>query len=349
MRVAALLLALVACFGAELKQISPAGVRPVGPYSPGIAAGDFVYVSGQGARDAAGKLPEGIEAQTKQTMENIKAIVEAAGLTMEHVVYTQAYLADIANYDSMNRVYAGYFPKDSPARSTIGVTRMPTDTPVEISAVAVRDLSKKKAVSLSGRIPAPISPAMMAGERLYLSGILGRDADTNRLPEKPSDQAKLLFDRAATVLKQAKMDLGDLQFVNIYFTDKMPLKEVQSATEKRLKKSTSRAYIPVAAIPMGANIEMSGVARAQGTVFLSLQTGATDQVLNALKAELTKQGLTMDNVVAANVYIDDINNFATMNKTYASFFGAVPPTRTTVQPTPPASGKPNSISLIAVR
>jgi len=94
---------------------------------------------------------------------------------------------------------------------------------------------------------------------------------------------------------------------------------------------------------------MSGVARAAGTVFLSLQTGATDQVLNALKAELTNQGLTMENVVAANVYLDDINNFATMNKTYASFFGAIPPTRTTVQPIPPASGKPNSISLIAVR
>jgi 2-iminobutanoate/2-iminopropanoate deaminase len=335
--------------GVERQQIAPPGPKPVGPYSPGVLAGGFLYVSGQGARDASGKLPEGIEAQTKQCLENVKLIVEAAGLTMEHVVYTQAYLSDIANYDKMNEVYATYFPKNPPARSTVGVTRMPTDTPVEIAAVAVRDLAQKKVVSFTGTNPVPISPAMMAGERLYLSGILGRDADSNRMPAKISDQAKMVFDRATQVMKQARMNLGDLQFVNIYYTDKMPLEEVRKAAEKHLKTGTARAYVPVAAIPMGANIEISGVANAKDTFFLSMKTGTTQEVLDGLKAELTAKGLTMDNVVAANVYIDDINNFATMNKTYASFFGTVPPTRTTVQPTPPAAGKPNSISLVAVK
>lgn len=349
MRPAALLLAAFACFGAELKPISPAGVKPVGPYSPGIVAGDFVYVSGQGARDASGKLPDGIEAQTRQTLENIKAILQAAGLTIEHVVYTQAYLADLNNYEAMNRIYGGWFIKDPPARSTVGVTRMPTDTPVEISAVAVRDLSKKTVVNFAGANPVPISPAMMAGSRLYLSGILGRNADTNRLPEKTGDQVKMVFDRAARVMKAAKMGLGDLDFVNIYYTQKVPLAKVRSVAEKRLKKTTARAYIPVAAIPLGANVEISGVANADGTVFVSLETGTTGQVLSKLKEALTRQGLSMDSVVAANVYLDDIDNFATMNQTYASFFGAIPPTRTTVQPTPPAPGKLNSISLIAVK
>ena len=72
--------------------IAPPGPKPVGPYSPGILADDFLYVSGQGGRDAEGKLPATIEGQVRQTLQNVKVIVEAAGLTMEHVVYSQVYL-----------------------------------------------------------------------------------------------------------------------------------------------------------------------------------------------------------------------------------------------------------------
>src|SRR5688500_16722253 len=72
--------------------IAPLGPKPVGPYSPGIMAGDFLYVSGQGARDREGKLPESVDAQVRQTLDNVKTIVEAAGLTLEHVVYSQVYL-----------------------------------------------------------------------------------------------------------------------------------------------------------------------------------------------------------------------------------------------------------------
>src|SRR5688572_21408008 len=72
--------------------IAPPGPKPVGPYSPGIVAGDFLYVSGQGARDREGALPPAPDAQVRQTLENVKNIVEAAGLTMGHVVYCQVYL-----------------------------------------------------------------------------------------------------------------------------------------------------------------------------------------------------------------------------------------------------------------
>jgi len=79
--------------GAEKRAIAPPGVKPVGPYSPGILVGDYLYVSGQGGRDAAGTLSPTVEGQTRQTLQNVKAIVEAAGLTMEHVVYSQVYIA----------------------------------------------------------------------------------------------------------------------------------------------------------------------------------------------------------------------------------------------------------------
>ena len=84
-----LLLLLAANLIAERRVIFPPGVKPVGPYSPGILAGDFLYVSGQGARTPDGRMPATFEDQARQCLENIKSIVELAGLTMDHVVYTQ--------------------------------------------------------------------------------------------------------------------------------------------------------------------------------------------------------------------------------------------------------------------
>src|SRR3954453_19758688 len=95
LRVLACGIAVVACsLAADIRQIAPPGVKPVGPYSPGILTSDFLYVSGQGAKDAAGEIPKDPEGQLRNVLENIKTIVEAAGFTMEHIVYTQVYLTD---------------------------------------------------------------------------------------------------------------------------------------------------------------------------------------------------------------------------------------------------------------
>jgi 2-iminobutanoate/2-iminopropanoate deaminase len=140
----ALVLLLAANALAERRVIFPPGVKTVGPYSPGILAGDFLYVSGQGARRLDGQMPATFDEQVTQCLENMKMIVETAGLTMEHVVYTHVYLENMANYDAMNSVYAHYFPRNPPARATLGIHHPPTDTPVEINAVAARDLARKK-------------------------------------------------------------------------------------------------------------------------------------------------------------------------------------------------------------
>jgi len=163
----ALVLILAAHALAERRVIFPPGVKPVGPYSPGILAGDFLYVSGQGARRPDGQLPGAFDEQVAQCLENVKTIVEAAGLTMEHVVYTHVYLDNRANYSAMDRVFARYFPRDPPARATVGVYHLPTDTPIEINAVAVRDLALKKPVVPAGDAkPVSRSPGMLAGDRL---------------------------------------------------------------------------------------------------------------------------------------------------------------------------------------
>src|SRR5262245_38833152 len=102
---------------AERRAVTPPGVKPIGPYSPGILTSDFLYVSGQGARNPEGQMAADQEGQLRQMFENVKKIVEGAGLTMEHVVYTQVYLMDPTDEGPLNKVWKEYFPKMPPARS----------------------------------------------------------------------------------------------------------------------------------------------------------------------------------------------------------------------------------------
>ena len=98
--------------------------RPAGPYSQGVVAeGKFLFVAGQvGTDPKANKLPEGIAAQSKQTLNNIKSIVEAAGASLENVVRVGVYLRDINDFAEMNKVYGTFFGQNPPARSTIQAT-----------------------------------------------------------------------------------------------------------------------------------------------------------------------------------------------------------------------------------
>lgn len=262
--VAILILISTAVFaaGAERRAVAPAGIKPAGPYSPGILSGDFLYVAGQGASTSGGQLPAGEEAQIRQCLENVKTVVEAAGLTMEHVVYVQVYLTTYSDEGPLNRVWKEFFPKAPPARSTIGVAQL-KGTPVEISAVAVKELSHKKIIVPNG-YPAssPLSPAVLAGDRLYLSGHLGRDINTGRIPDDPGAQVQLALDRMAQTLRAAGADFRNVVFVNPYLTDKVPMEVMNRIYARHFEfgNTPARATIKVAGLPNGANIEFTGVA-----------------------------------------------------------------------------------------
>src|SRR5579862_338069 len=264
MRLAWLLLALAVSLGAQKRVIVAAnGPKPIGPYSPGIIAGDFLYVSGQGASAQDGHPPASFEMAARQALDNVKAIVEAAGLTMEHVVYMQIYLADTANYAAMNGVLGQYFPRNPPARSTLGVNHMPTDTPVEINAVAFRDLARKKVIMPAGVPERPgVSPGILAGNRLYISGFLGRDAETGKVPDDPAAQVQMALYRFRLVLKAAGMDFANVVFVNPYLTKNMPTDVMNQVYAKHFEfgNTPARATIQVASLPLGTNVEFTGVA-----------------------------------------------------------------------------------------
>lgn len=110
----------------------------IGPYSQGWVVGDMVFASGQiPVNPATGEIPEGIAAQTEQSCKNVAAIMEAAGVTMENVVKTTCFLAEIADFAAFNEVYAKYFTS-KPARSCVAVKDLPKGVLCEVEAIAVK-------------------------------------------------------------------------------------------------------------------------------------------------------------------------------------------------------------------
>lgn len=112
----------------------------IGPYSQAIVTGDFVFASGQVALDpATGQLIDGdIQAQTRRALENLSAVLQAAGSSFADAVKTTVFLTTMSNFGPMNEVYAEYFTGDPPARSTVAVAELPRNALVEIEAVALR-------------------------------------------------------------------------------------------------------------------------------------------------------------------------------------------------------------------
>ena len=111
----------------------------VGPYVHAVEIGGFIFTSGQlGLDPVKGTLPEGIEEQTHRSLKNLKAVLEAGGSDLEHVVKTTVFLQDIKDFAVVNEIYAQYFKGEAPARSCVEVAKLPKGGLVEIEAVAVK-------------------------------------------------------------------------------------------------------------------------------------------------------------------------------------------------------------------
>jgi reactive intermediate/imine deaminase len=395
---------------AQLRAVPPpSSAQPNRFYSAGVDAGDYVYISGQGPRRADGSSPTTFDAQVRQTLDNVKAIVESAGLTMEHVVYTQVYLEDISKYAEMNRVFAEYFGKTPPARAVLGVAGIP-EAPVQISAVAVRSLEGKRAVFPQNYPPNnppnyksddAAAPGMLTRDRLFVSGMAGADPVSGKVPDDPAAQVDLALDRVEAVVKAAGLELSHMVFVNPYLTSAIPSRVMNEHYARRFEfgNTPARATIEVASLPGGAHIEYTGVAVvdlkqrravrpknmspsptaspcvfAGDTLYCSAKSGfipgphggvyaATTQhqlrqTMRNLLDNLEEAEMKFDQVVATNVYLDDMSDMQVFDEVYALYFGPVLPARTTIQQIAPTERKPDKedhspdleqVSLIAVR
>lgn len=111
----------------------------IGPYSQAIEVNGFVFASGQiPIIPATGELAQGIEAQTKQVLTNVKAIMEAAGLTMANIIKTSVFIKDMNDFAKVNEIYATFFEGDYPARSCVEVARLPKDVLIEVEVIAAK-------------------------------------------------------------------------------------------------------------------------------------------------------------------------------------------------------------------
>ncbi|MFC9601161.1 RidA family protein [Peribacillus butanolivorans] len=109
----------------------------IGPYSQAVKMGDFLFVSGQlPINPSTNEMPESVAEQTKQSLENVKAILEAAGSDLQHVLKTTVFLKDMNTFTKMNEVYQSYFTENYPARSAVEVARLPKEALVEIEVIA---------------------------------------------------------------------------------------------------------------------------------------------------------------------------------------------------------------------
>ncbi len=119
---------------------APGAPAAIGPYSHAVEADDTLWVSGQvGIDPATGQMvPGGIEAETRQVLKNLEAVLKAAGYTVRDVVQAQVFLADMNDFAAMNAIYAETFKSEPPARATVQVARLPRDARIEIACVAVK-------------------------------------------------------------------------------------------------------------------------------------------------------------------------------------------------------------------
>jgi reactive intermediate/imine deaminase len=249
---------LLGCALVVRAQESPAA-HPVAPSS--VDAGDYVYISGQGPRRADGAIPVSFAAQVAQALNNLKSVVESAGLTMDHVVYTTVYLTDISKYDEMNSIFAGYFGKVPPARAVLGVAALP-DPPIEINAVAVRNLSERRAVYPPGyKSEEPVSPGVLTHDRLFVSAMPDLSAGAKGVND-PATQVDFALDRMKAVVEAAGLDLAHMVFVNPYLTGQIPTRTMNEHYARRFEfgNTPARATIEVSSLPGGAQIEYTGVA-----------------------------------------------------------------------------------------
>jgi 2-iminobutanoate/2-iminopropanoate deaminase len=325
-----------------------------------VIADGYLYVSGQGARTPQGEMPPTFEAQVQQTLENVKTVVEAGGLTLEHVVYTQVYLEDVTKTAELDRVYARYFPNHPPARALIGVARLP-GTPVEINAVAVVNRAGRRPV----RVPSletqqPVSAGMVTHDRLFISSFPG--SKNGIIPSDPAEEVTAALDNFKAITEAAGVSLAHVVFVNPYLTREIPASVMNKLYAARFEfgNTPARATIFVNALPAG-NIVFTGVAVldlskrqavrpknmapsptaspcvfAGNTLYCSAKSGfipgpqsgiyaatvehQVRQTMRNLLDNLEEAGMRFSDVAATNVYLDNVDDFAKMNGVYAQYF-----------------------------
>lgn len=367
--VAVAVFAAVSFMPMQSKRIVTTGPAPVGPYSPAVKAGGFIYVSGTLAQDDSGALVGAgdVGAQTRRVIERMRDLLKAAGSSLEQVVSATVYLKRAADFQAMNDVYRTFWTTDPPTRTTVVADFVLPDALVEISMIAVPNGAERVVIHPEHwlRSPNPYSYAIRSGDTVFLSGLVSRNGrDNSVVTGDVTAQTTAVLDNAGELLKAAGLthahvvssrvylpDAADFQGMNAayrrYFPSAPPARAtVQAAlagpdyvVEITLIASSAKKEVISDGRP--ANPNLSAAIRAGNRVYLSGMLGNTPETkgdagaqtretLARIKNTLAAAGLTPADVVDGVVYLTDVGNFAAMNQQYRAFFQRDFPARATV-------------------
>ncbi len=218
----------------EIKQI---GTAPAGfPFSPGILAGNTLYISGKGDQLPGGGHPATFEEQVRQAMRNVKSVLDEAGLDFRHVVFSNVYIDNYDNYGIVNKVYSEFFEYgNEPARATVFVDWIPGDSHIEITCIATTDLAGRKVVRPASMKYGPheraltASPAVWAGDTLYLSAMTGFHPVEGITTVDLDKQVRQMAQNDIDILSEAGLKLEDIISGHVYLrniNDYKPFNEI---------------------------------------------------------------------------------------------------------------------------
>lgn len=261
----ALAIATVAMISAQAAKqvIGPDATRP---FSAAVRAGGLIYVAGTIGTDASGAVVKGdVKAQTRQTLQNIDGRLKSAGSSLANATATMVYLRNAADAAAMNEVYATFWPKDPPARTTVVVSSFANpDAVVEISLVAVPNGVERVAVHPGdwARPPAPYNYGIKTGNTLFLSGLVSRNGkDNTNVKGDITAQTRLVLDNGAAILKQAGMSFADVVSSRVFITDDTTFQAMNTAYRTYFPSSPpARATVKTALTSPDYLIEITMVA-----------------------------------------------------------------------------------------
>jgi aminoacrylate peracid reductase len=342
------------------KEIISVGPPPANPYSVGVNAGGFIYLSGTLA------APSDVGTETRLTLERMNGVLEAAGSSLGDVVAVMVYLTSASDFQSMNQAYRAFWPGDPPTRTTVITRLVAPGARVEISMVAVPRGAERVVVLPAGwkKSPNPYSYLIRSGGMVFLSGLVSRNGSDNAFVNGDVRvQTRTIMENAGQLLGAAGLSFRDIASARIYLTsaaDFAAMNEVyreffpdapparatvqcglagpEAVVEITFVASSAPRHA-VGAPPSG--LPLSPAIRAGRHLYVSGMLGNTPDAAGDVAAQtratlsridetLAAAGASRSDVVDALVYLTDPASFGTMNDEYRAFFGGQFPARATV-------------------
>jgi 2-iminobutanoate/2-iminopropanoate deaminase len=248
---------LLLCLGAVAMTYAQSGRQIINPdatrpFSGGVKTGNFVYVAGSVGTDSSGAVAKGdVKAQTKQTLENIDAILKKGGSNLANAASVTVYMRNASDFAAMNEAYAAMFPKDPPTRTTVMISQpfAAADALVEIAAVGIVNGAERQVVHPADwvRSPAPYNYGIKSGDTLFMSGLISRNGkDNTTVKGDITAQTKTVLDNGAAILKQAGMSFADVVTSRVYITDDTAFQAMNAAY---------RPYFTAGSMPARATVK----------------------------------------------------------------------------------------------